>query len=131
MISPRKRADHKPWLLHRLGNDALQAGYDPLTVQIETWDHKVYYPEAHRIYIRITGDKKTGKLLGGQIIGHRTSEISKRIDIIAGALFQNMKVEGLNDLDLSYSPPLSNPWDPVQIAAQEWVNNSRGIIAIL
>jgi hypothetical protein len=27
---------------------------------------------------------------------------------------------GLNDLDLSYTPPLSAPWDPVQVAAQTW-----------
>jgi len=27
-------------------------------------------------------------------------------------------VEDINDLDLSYTPPLSSPWDPVQMAAQ-------------
>jgi hypothetical protein len=31
-------------------------------------------------------------------------------------------VEELNDLDLSYTPPLSSPWDPVQMAAQSWLN---------
>jgi hypothetical protein len=31
-----------------------------------------------------------------------------------------MTVEGLNQLDLSYTPPLSSPWDPVQMAAQAW-----------
>ena len=25
-----------------------------------------------------------------------------------------------SDLDLSYTPPLSSPWDPTQIATQEW-----------
>ena len=29
-------------------------------------------------------------------------------------------VEGLSELDLSYTPPLSSPWDPVQVAAQHW-----------
>jgi len=32
----------------------------------------------------------------------------------------NMTVESLNELDLSYTPPLSSPWDPVQMAAQAW-----------
>jgi len=32
-----------------------------------------------------------------------------------------MTVEALNDLDLSYTPPLSSPWDPVQMGAQEWM----------
>jgi len=29
--------------------------------------------------------------------------------------------DGLSDLDLSYTPPLSSPWDPVQMGAQEWM----------
>ena len=31
-----------------------------------------------------------------------------------------MLVEELGDLDLSYTPPLSSPWDPVQMAAHHW-----------
>jgi hypothetical protein len=31
-----------------------------------------------------------------------------------------MSVEDLSELDLSYTPPLSSPWDPVQLAAQQW-----------
>jgi len=29
-----------------------------------------------------------------------------------------MTVEQVNDLDLSYTPPLGSPWDAVQMAAQ-------------
>jgi NADPH-dependent 2,4-dienoyl-CoA reductase/sulfur reductase-like enzyme len=100
--------------------EAQEAGFTPFTDQFETWDHKVYYPGAEKMIIRITGDQTTGRLLGAQILGHRKSEISKRIDIFAAALFSNMLVEQLNDLDLSYTPPLSSPWDPVQMAAQAW-----------
>jgi hypothetical protein len=41
-------------------------------------------------------------------------------------------VEDLNHLDLSYTPPLGNPWDPIQIAAQAWVKsiNFKSIISI-
>ena len=31
-----------------------------------------------------------------------------------------MTVAELSALDLSYTPPLSAPWDPVQTAAQAW-----------
>jgi len=54
------------------------------------------------------------------LLGHKDSEVSKRIDIFATALFHKMTVESLNDLDLSYTPPLSSPWDPVQMGAQAW-----------
>jgi hypothetical protein len=30
-------------------------------------------------------------------------------------------VDHIPDMDLSYTPPLSSPWDPLQIAAQEWI----------
>jgi hypothetical protein len=36
-----------------------------------------------------------------------------------------MTVEQMSDLDLSYTPPLSSPWDPVQMAAQLWTSRQR------
>ncbi len=105
--------------------EAKEAGFDAFTDQFETWDHKVYYPGAERMIIRITGDRKSQRLLGAQMLGHRKSEVSKRIDIIAAAIFSDMTVEQLSDLDLSYTPPLSSPWDPIQMAAQAWVRREH------
>ncbi|GCE25111.1 putative pyridine nucleotide-disulphide oxidoreductase [Dictyobacter alpinus] len=102
-------------------DEALAAGFAPFTHDAIHWDHKVYYPGAHKLRIRITGDRNTGRLLGAQMIGHWHSEIAKRIDIFATALFHQMSVEDLSELDLSYTPPLSSPWDPVQMSAQAWV----------
>jgi hypothetical protein len=48
------------------------------------------------------------------------NQVYKRLDVLATALFHDMKVAELSDLDLSYTPPLSSPWDPVQMAAQAW-----------
>ncbi len=106
-------------------DEALKEGFSPLSVDMETWDHKVYYPHAEKMRIRITGDQKTGKLLGAQIIGAYGAEVSKRIDTVAASIYSGMTVESLNDLDLSYTPPLSSPWDPVQMAAQAWSQVNR------
>ena len=100
--------------------EAIGEGFEPLTVQSESWDHKVYYPGAKKVRIRITGDRGTHRLLGAQIVGSYGAEVAKRIDVFATALYQEMRVEDLNHLDLSYTPPLSSPWDPVQLAAQAW-----------
>ena len=105
--------------------EATQAGYDPLTVESTNWDHKVYYPGASPLCIRVTGDRQSGRLLGAQMLDHWRTEVAKRIDVFATALFYDMRVEDLNDLDLSYTPPLSSPWDPIQVSAQAWVR-SRG-----
>ncbi len=105
--------------------DGGEAGFEPSTTSLETWDHKVYYPGATRITIRTTGDRRDGRLLGVQMVGDHRGQIAKRIDIAAAALHHGMLVEDLSDLDLSYTPPLSSPWDPVQMAAQDWVARSR------
>jgi hypothetical protein len=41
-----------------------------------------------------------------QLFGHRHAEIAKRIDIAATAIYSNMTVDAVSDLDLSYTPPL-------------------------
>jgi len=101
-------------------HEAVAAGFDPVTVESEADDHKAYYPGSHRIRMRYTGDRSTGRLLGVQLFGHRHAEIAKRIDIAAAAIFNGMTVDAISDLDLSYTPPLGSPWDAVQHGAQAW-----------
>jgi hypothetical protein len=36
-----------------------------------------------------------------------------------------MTVDGLNDVDLSYTPPFGSPWDAIQLAAQTWTKARR------
>jgi NADPH-dependent 2,4-dienoyl-CoA reductase/sulfur reductase-like enzyme len=102
-------------------HEARAAGYDPITVHSEADDHKAYYPGSHRIHMRFTGDRTTGRLLGAQLYGHRRAEIAKRIDIAAVAIHHEMTVVAISDLDLSYTPPLGSPWDAIQTGAQTWV----------
>ncbi|ROP64899.1 MULTISPECIES: FAD-dependent oxidoreductase [unclassified Curtobacterium] len=92
----------------------------PLTRVTVADDHKRYYPGAVPLTISVTGDQSTGRLLGAQIVGQRTAEISKRIDTFATALYAELTVDDVIDLDLSYTPPLGSPWDAVQVAAQGW-----------
>jgi pyruvate/2-oxoglutarate dehydrogenase complex dihydrolipoamide dehydrogenase (E3) component len=104
--------------------DAAAAGFDPVTVGSVEFDHKAYYPDAHRLCLRVTGDRSSGRLLGMQLVGHHQAEVAKRIDIPATALFHAMTVQGLSDLDLSYTPPFGSPWDAIQLAAQAWTKQS-------
>jgi NADPH-dependent 2,4-dienoyl-CoA reductase/sulfur reductase-like enzyme len=106
-------------------HEAAAAGFDPVTVSFEADDHKAYYPGSRRIAMRVTGDRATGRLLGLQLFGHRHAEIAKRIDIAATAIFHHMTVDGLSDLDLSYTPPLGSPWEAVQMGAQAWVRDTQ------
>jgi NADPH-dependent 2,4-dienoyl-CoA reductase/sulfur reductase-like enzyme len=105
-------------------HEAKAAGFDPITAGSEADDHKAYYPGSHRIAMRFTGDRQRGRLLGVQLVGNKDAEIAKRVDIAAAAIFHDMTVDGLSDLDLSYTPPLGSPWDAVQIGAQAWTRQA-------
>jgi NADPH-dependent 2,4-dienoyl-CoA reductase/sulfur reductase-like enzyme len=105
-------------------HEATPAGFDPVTVGSQADDHKAYYPGSHRIAMCITGDRATGRLLGAQLFGHKNAEIAKRIDIAATAIFHNMTIDAISDLDLSYTPPLGSPWEAVQIGAQAWTRET-------
>jgi len=102
------------------GEEADGAGYVSRTVETVVSDHKAYYPGATELRLRVTGDVRTGKLLGAQIVGRYGAEVAKRLDLFAIAQFHQMSVDAISDLDLSYTPPVSSPWDPVQVAAQVW-----------
>jgi NADPH-dependent 2,4-dienoyl-CoA reductase/sulfur reductase-like enzyme len=108
--------------------EALAAGFTPATSHTRADDHKAYYPGAQPIAIHVTGDASTGRLLGAQLVGRRGSEIAKRVDTYATAIFHGMAVDALADLDLSYTPPLGSPWDAVQIAAQTWTRDHRAAV---
>jgi hypothetical protein len=76
--------------------------------------------------IRLTGDRDTLRVLGAQMLGSVSGAIAKRIDVVAAGLFAGLTVDDLSDLDLSYTPPLGSPWDPLQIAAQAWLSARAG-----
>jgi NADPH-dependent 2,4-dienoyl-CoA reductase/sulfur reductase-like enzyme len=100
--------------------DARRHGFEPRTVETKAWDHKAYYPGATELRLRVTGDLRTGRLLGAQVLGSYGAEVSKRLDVFATAIFHRMQVGAVEQLDLSYTPPLSSPWDPVQTSCMEW-----------
>jgi NADPH-dependent 2,4-dienoyl-CoA reductase/sulfur reductase-like enzyme len=100
---------------------AAEAGFDPVTVASVADDHKAYYPGASPLQVRLTGDRRSGRLLGAQLLGHLGAEVAKRIDVLATAIAYRAGVADLGDLDLSYTPPLGSPWDALQHAAHAWL----------
>lgn len=96
--------------------------YAKATIESKTRAH--YYPDAKSIVVKLIAEKATGKLLGGQIIGEEGA--AKRIDVIATALTHGLTVQDIVNLDLSYAPPFSPVWDPVQTAARKLISVMEG-----
>ena len=99
-------------------NEAEEAGYKVATVIHESTTRAGYYPETSPIMVKLIAEVRTGRLLGGQIVG-RSEGAAKRIDTLAVALWNRMTVEEMTALDLGYAPPFSPVWDPVLIAARK------------
>ena len=97
--------------------EAEEAGYAFVTATVESTSRAGYYPGAASMVIKLIAEKRTGLLLGAQIVGRK--EAAKRIDSLAIALWNHMTVEEMTALDLSYAPPFSPVWDPVLIAARK------------
>jgi NADPH-dependent 2,4-dienoyl-CoA reductase/sulfur reductase-like enzyme len=88
-------------------------------------DHKAYYSGAQTVHMRMTPDSDSQRLVGVQMVGAIPTAVHKRVDTAATAIFGGLTVGQLNDLDLSYTPPLGSPWDTLQAAAQQWERESR------
>lgn len=93
------------------------------TATIKSKTRAGYYPGAGWITVKLLAEQGSGRLLGGQIVGLEGA--AKRIDVLATALTAGMTVQQMVDLDLSYAPPFSPVWDPVQIAARKLLGSGE------
>ncbi|WP_330441671.1 FAD-dependent oxidoreductase [Flavobacterium sp. C4GT6] len=94
---------------------------DYVKASIESRTRAHYYPNSKKIVVKLLAEKNSGRLLGGQIIGEEGA--AKRIDVLATALTHNLTLQNIIDLDLSYAPPFSPVWDPVQTAARKLISS--------
>jgi NADPH-dependent 2,4-dienoyl-CoA reductase/sulfur reductase-like enzyme len=97
--------------------EADEAGYRYVTAVVDSTTKAGYFPGAAPIRLKLMAEKRTGQLLGAQIVGRE--DAAKRIDVLATAIWNGMHVDEILSLDLSYAPPFSPVWDPVLIAARK------------
>ncbi len=95
--------------------EAIEEGFDPVEITITASSAAHGYKERYPIHIAMIGDRKTGKLLGCQMIGK--TGVGHRINIVATAIFNGNTAREFSMFDLAYAPPFSPVWDPVLIAA--------------
>lgn len=97
--------------------DARRAGLQFVSATIESTSRAGYYPGAAPMTVKMIAERRTGRLLGVQIVGREGA--AKRVDIAAVALTAGMTVDQMTALDLGYAPPFSPVWDPVLVAARK------------
>lgn len=97
--------------------EAAKYGFEPVSSLI--WGLPVgrAMSKGEKLGIKLVGDKKTGKLLGGQCIGGKGAV--QRVASLSIALWSGLTVDELGYVDLPYSPPFGGAWDAIHVAAQD------------
>ena len=96
--------------------DAATESLPVVSARIEAPDRAAYYPTRRKIWVKLIAERESRKLVGAQVVGY--GDAPKRIDVAAAAITAGLRVDELAQLDLAYSPPYGNLWDPLLIAAQ-------------
>jgi NADPH-dependent 2,4-dienoyl-CoA reductase/sulfur reductase-like enzyme len=96
--------------------EAAAAGFDAVATSVDTTTRAGYYPDAAPIRVRVVAELGTGRLLGAQIVGEEGA--AKRVDVLAAAIWNDMTVDDVASMDLSYAPPFAPVWDPTLMAAR-------------
>jgi CoA-dependent NAD(P)H sulfur oxidoreductase len=95
---------------------ARQEAFSPVAARITARSRAAYFG-GQPLTVELIADAATRRLLGGCVWGEDGAE--GRINVIATALHNRMRVEDLEQLDLAYAPPFATVWDPVLVAAQQ------------
>ena len=98
-------------------SEAAEAGFETVSASVDSTTRAGYFPGAAPIKTKMIVERRSGRLLGAQIIGKEGA--AKRIDAIAMALWNEMTVDHMMHVDLSYAPPFAPVWDPILITARK------------
>ena len=90
---------------------AVERGYDVEVIHNIKPNQTAYFETSREMVIKAVADRKSGKLLGVQILGE--NGVDKRIDVFVALMSTGATVDEFFHLDLAYAPPFSTTKDPV------------------
>ena len=100
--------------------EALAAGIDAVAVQIRSVSRVSRMPGARPLDVRLVGERGTGRLLGGQLVGPEGAVL--RADVLVPLVRSGATARELaEDVDLIYTPPAAPAVDPLRRAAEALV----------
>jgi NADPH-dependent 2,4-dienoyl-CoA reductase/sulfur reductase-like enzyme len=106
----------------RTGLNAAEAeahGFEPVQMTIKGASRAHTYGKSHPLHVSAVADKRSGRLLGMQIVGREGA--AHRINAPAVALHAGLTVAEYTQMDLAYAPPFGPTWDPTLIAANQLI----------
>jgi len=105
--------------------EACKAGLDPICCYSPDYDRDPFLESARMINTKLIAERKTGRLLGVQIVGE--GEVTKHIDIASGIITRKGNISDVLSLDLGYTPAYSQAIDNIVTAAHVLQNKVEGL----
>jgi NADPH-dependent 2,4-dienoyl-CoA reductase/sulfur reductase-like enzyme len=103
--------------------EAEEFGFEPAEIVIQARSRAHAHPGASTLHVQMVGDRKSGRLLGAQMVGREG--VAHRINAPAVALHARMSVEEFSQTDLAYAPPFGPTWDPMLTAANQLLKGMK------
>ena len=95
---------------------AKDAGLDAFATDIRHVSRTRAFPGACPIDVRLVAERRTGRILGGQVVGAEGAAL--RANVLVPLVIEGGTVRELaEDLDLVYNPPVAPAVDPLKVAA--------------
>lgn len=82
-------------------------------VEVNQNDHAGYYPNNHKLHLRVYFDSNTRQILRAAAVGK--SGVDKRIDVLSMAMMHQSTIDDLTDFEVAYAPPYSRPKDIINM----------------
>jgi len=101
---------------------AKSVGYEVVSGKAKGLDRPHWYPGAEEVSVKVIADKKDGRILGAQVVG---ANAGQRVNTFSALITAGATVEHAERLELSYSPPVSDVYDPVVTALEVCARKMR------
>ncbi len=103
--------------------EALRHGFKAEGATITARTRARYYPGGGYVTIKLIVDKNTMRIIGAQVLGDDGSYVLGKIDTLAALMGKGATIEDLFMSDLAYLPAVTQVWDPLIIAARQFLRD--------
>ena len=101
--------------------DAVKYGFRIRSAIITARTRARYYPGGGYVTIKLIIDENSMRIIGAQVLGDDGSYVLGKIDTLAALMAKGTTVEDLFMSDLAYLPAVTQVWDPLIIAARQFL----------
>lgn len=106
--------------------DAKKLGFDPYSITVFSGTKERFLPGVEKLHFKLIIDKTTRKILGAQFFS-KGNNIDKRLDVISTAIYSELTIDDLIQLNMTSHPEINTYKDPINLIGMIAVNRLSGL----